>query len=78
MSASSWPTAFAALLKHEGGYVNHWADGANDVFFGLLIGGDDRQTQSGGGGGLTPSPLLAAKPRKAPPRYSTTLSTLNR
>ena len=26
MSASSWPTAFAALLKHEGGYVNHPQD----------------------------------------------------
>lgn len=26
MSASSWPIAFALLLKHEGGYVNHPQD----------------------------------------------------
>ena len=26
MSAATWPTALAAVLKHEGGYVNHPAD----------------------------------------------------
>lgn len=26
----------------ESGYLNHWADGANDVFLGLVLGGDDR------------------------------------
>ncbi|MFM2129928.1 MAG: hypothetical protein RL477_1474, partial [Pseudomonadota bacterium] len=26
MSAATWPQALAAVLKHEGGYVNHPAD----------------------------------------------------
>ena len=26
MSAATWPKALAAVLKHEGGYVNHPAD----------------------------------------------------
>jgi hypothetical protein len=26
----------------EAGYLNHWADGANDVFAGIMLGGDDR------------------------------------
>jgi hypothetical protein len=30
------------LCALEGGYINHWADGANDVFAGVLLGGDDR------------------------------------
>ena len=28
--------------QSESGYVNHWADGATDVWGGLLVGGDDR------------------------------------
>lgn len=31
-----------ALVGLEGGYLNHWADGANDVFMGVVLGGDDR------------------------------------
>lgn len=27
-----------ALVGLEGGYLNHWADGANDVFVGIVIG----------------------------------------
>ncbi len=27
-----------ALVSLEGGYLNHWADGANDVFLGILLG----------------------------------------
>jgi len=30
------------LVALEAGYANHWADGANDVFAGVLLGGDDR------------------------------------
>jgi hypothetical protein len=30
------------LVGIESGYLNHWADGANDVFAGILILGDDR------------------------------------
>jgi hypothetical protein len=30
------------LCSLEGGYLNHWADGANDVFLGILLGGDSR------------------------------------
>lgn len=26
----------------ESGYLNHWADGASDVFLGVVLGGDDR------------------------------------
>lgn len=29
------------LVGIEGGYANHWADGANDVFGGILLRGDD-------------------------------------
>jgi hypothetical protein len=29
-----------ALVGIEGGYANHWADGANDVFGGIVVGGD--------------------------------------
>ncbi len=31
-----------ALVALESGFVNHWADGANDVFMGILLGGKDR------------------------------------
>ena len=31
-----------ALVGLESGLVNHWADGANDVFLGIVLGGDDR------------------------------------
>lgn len=31
-----------ALVGLEAGFLNHWADGATDVFLGILIGGDDR------------------------------------
>jgi hypothetical protein len=27
-----------ALVGLEGGYLNHWADGANDVFVGIVLG----------------------------------------
>lgn len=30
------------LVGIEGGYANHWADGANDVFAGVLMNGDSR------------------------------------
>lgn len=30
------------LVSMEGGYANHWADGATDVFAGIVLGGDDR------------------------------------
>lgn len=29
-----------ALVSLEGGYLNHWADGSDDVFMGVLLGGD--------------------------------------
>ena len=36
-------TAYAGMLVGiQGGHANHWADGANDVFAGLSLGGDDR------------------------------------
>lgn len=31
-----------ALVGLESGYLNHWADGANDVFLGMMQGGYDR------------------------------------
>lgn len=31
-----------ALVGLESGYCNHWADGANDVFLGIVTGGKDR------------------------------------
>jgi hypothetical protein len=34
--------AAGTLIGIEGGHANHWADGANDVFAGICIGGDDR------------------------------------
>lgn len=33
-----------ALVGLEGGFLNHWADGANDRFAGLFITGDARAT----------------------------------
>lgn len=30
------------FVSLEAGYANHYADGANDVFAGILLGGDDR------------------------------------
>jgi len=30
------------LCGLEAGYINHWADGANDVFLGVVLGGKDR------------------------------------
>lgn len=44
----SWPIAdtvelfVGSLVGIEGGYLNHWADGANDIFAGRLMGGDAR------------------------------------
>ena len=36
-------TVYAGMLVGiEGGFANHWADGANDVFAGILLNGDDR------------------------------------
>lgn len=45
---NAWPIANGITMYHgmlvglEGGYANHWADGANDVFAGLCVGGDAR------------------------------------
>jgi len=42
--ANSYPIANGvtlypgALVALEGGYLNHWADGANDVFVGIVLG----------------------------------------
>jgi len=36
-------TAYEGMLVGiEGGYANHWADGANDIFAGICLRGDDR------------------------------------
>lgn len=36
-------TVYEGMLAGlEGGYLNHYADGAADVFLGVVIGGDDR------------------------------------
>lgn len=35
-------TVYAGMLASlEGGYLNHWADGANDVFVGIVLGEGD-------------------------------------
>jgi hypothetical protein len=49
------------LASLEGGYLNHWADGANDVFAGLVIGpgigiGVDESEGMLGNTSLTPIP----------------------
>lgn len=46
------------LVGLEGGYANHWADGANDVFAGILLRADDADHDGvfQGNTSLTPIP----------------------
>jgi len=45
-----------ALVGLEGGYANHWADGANDVFAGIVVNGDiDASTTNVYLGDITPA-----------------------
>ena len=48
------------LVGIEGGYANHWADGANDIFAGILLRGDDPNTDGTLLGDTTASPIPEA------------------
>lgn len=45
------------LVGLEGGYGNHWADGANDVFAGIALRGDDRLNDGVLTGNTSDSPV---------------------
>jgi hypothetical protein len=49
------------LIGLEGGYANLWADGANDVFAGVLIGGNNEATFGTYKGDTSASPLPQAR-----------------